>query len=243
MTTATQEVVAARANTLLELGRAGEAVSALTSALAQYPDEPALLDLLARAQLKLDPHAAVETADRLIAAQPASHRGYLLAAIANIFLGRSRQARQHAERAVKLAPNNSLCHAQFAQSMAGQLRNYLRARRAAKTAIELAPNNPVAHVTAGNVALCIGRTSRARRHFRDALQIDPTNSVAQTNYALVRYEYGNTAKALKELSSALRSDPKNPQTRRVFDQVIYRAICDLLIVWFLVNFAVTLLRT
>ena len=243
MTTAIQDVVAARATTLLELGRAGEAVNALRSALAEYPDEPALLDLLARAQLKLDPYAATETAHRLIAAAPASHRGYLLAAIANILLGRPRQARQHAEQAVKQAPRNGLCHAQLAQSLAGQPLNYLRARRAARTALELAPNNPDAHVAAGNVALGIGRTSRAGRHYRDALEIDPTHSVAQTNYAIVRYENGNTAKALKELSNALRSDPKNAQTRRVFDALIYRAIIDLLFVWMFVNLAVIVLTT
>jgi tetratricopeptide (TPR) repeat protein len=236
------QLVAARASTLLELNRSDEAIKALLSGLAEFPDQPALLDVLARAQLKLDPHAAAETAGRLIAVAPDSHRGFLLGSHAHMRLHRRRMARRLAELAVERAPHSGVCHAQLAQSMAGQPLRYRRAKSAARTALELAPTDPDVHVAAGNVALGIGWTRRAGRHYRSALELDPTHSIAQTNRAIVRHEHGNTAKALKELSNALQVDPQNAQTRRAFDAAIYRAICDLLIVWIFVNCAVTVLR-
>ena len=242
MTSPTSQLVAARASTLLELDRFGEAAKTLRSGLAESPDEPALLDLLVRAQLKLDPRAAVETAARLIAVAPDSHRGYLLASTAQMLLGRRRKARSLAQLAVTRAPHSGACHAQLAQSMAGQPLRYRRARRAKRNAIKITPTEPKVNVAAGAVAFGIGRTRRASRHYRAALELDPTHSVAQTNHAIVRHEHGNTAKALKELSNALQLDPKNAQTRRAFDATIYRAICDLLIVWIFVNVAVTVIR-
>ena len=242
MTSATPQLVAARPSTLLEFGRAGEAVKSLLSGLAEFPDAPGLLDLLARAQLKLDPHAAVETAARLIAVEPDSHRGYLLASSAQMLLGRRRKAVRLAELAVTRAPHSGACHAQLAQSLAGHPLRYRRARSAARTGLKLAPTDPNVHIAAGVVAFGVGRSRQASRHYRAALELDPTHSVAQTNHAIVRQEHGNTAKALKELSNAIQLDPKNAQPRRAFDGLIYRTICDLLIVWIFVNMAVTVLR-
>jgi len=230
MTVAAAENIAERAVTLVELDRPADAITLLNSGLAEHPDDPALLDALARAYLDTDVRAAADAAERLAAAVPHSHRGYLLGSIAASAAGDRGRAVQLAKLAVENGPHSAYCHAQLAQalSLSGQHR---RARAAAQTALELAPNTPTPHVTAGNVELSNRRTKRARRHFERALELDPTNSVAQANLAIANRADGNAGKALAELESALRLDPKDPAARRILDRVLHGAIVDLQWVW------------
>jgi tetratricopeptide (TPR) repeat protein len=230
VTVAAAENIAERAATLIELGRPADAIVLLHSGLAEHPDDPALLDALARACLDTDVGAAADAAERLAAAAPHSHRGYLLGSIAASAVGDRRRAVQLAKLAVENGPHSALSHAQLAQALSIS-RQHRRARAAAQTALELAPNTPTPHVAAGNVELANGQTKRARRHFERALELDPTDTVAQANLAIAQRADGNAGKALAELESALHLDPRDPGARRVLDRVLHGAIVDLQWVW------------
>ena len=101
MTVAAAENIAERAATLIELGRPADAIVLLHSGLAEHPYDPALLDALARAYLDTDVRAAADAAERLAAAAPHSHRGYLLGSIAASAVRDRRRAVQLAKLAVE----------------------------------------------------------------------------------------------------------------------------------------------
>lgn len=236
------ELVAARAQALVARNRHRQAAQLLERALGEEPHDEELLDLLAQAQLELDPPRAVDTAGRLVAAAPDSHRGHLLASFALDRLGDQRGAVASARKAVELAPWLPVTHTQLAQALVGRRRSYGEARRAAARALELAPDDAAVYVTAGNVELGRGRSRRARRLYRRALELDPMLSAAHVNVALTDNVHGNLGSAFGGLQSVLALDPADEAARRVLDNVVYTALVHLLWVALVVSWAVAILR-
>ncbi len=228
MTAEAASTAAVRAETLIDLGRHGDAVPLLEQALATRPDDVELLDLLAQAQLPIDVRAAAETAARLVADSPQRPRGHLLASFAALDLGRRQQAVAHAQRAVELAPWDAIAHAQLAQSMA--TRGPLRRRRAlklARRAIDLAPESSVGYVAAGNVELASGSARRAEKWYRKALELHPTDGAAQVNLAITDGRRGRLNSAYAGILARLEADPSDEFALRLLDSTLYRTIAHL----------------
>jgi tetratricopeptide (TPR) repeat protein len=235
----TTESAAARADALIDAGRAHEAVVIVNQALAHDPDDVDLLGVLARAQLDVDPAGARATAMRLISLRPESPQGYLFGSFAAAATRDRKAAAAFAEHAIAKAPNLGEAHAQLAQALANDRKRRRHARGAAARALELAPHSTLSRIAAGNVELGAGRKRQAAEHYRQALEIDPTNTVAMTNLAIVSKSRWNTGGALGGLQSTLALDPNDPQARRTLDRILHAAIIDLQ--WLVVGLAAILL--
>jgi tetratricopeptide (TPR) repeat protein len=239
----TVTAAAARAEALLEVDRHAEAVPLLERALAAAPDDEWLLDLLAQAQLVVDPQAALETAGRLAQVDPQSHRGPLLTALAYGRLGDQWRRVESARRAVVQAPWHPAVQAYYAQSLVGRRGNALKeARAAAATAIELAPEDSIGYVTAGNVELGRGRVKEAEAYYRRALEVDPTSADAQAKVALIHGVQGRLNHAYGDVESLLRVDPRDPVARVVLDETIYATLVHLQWIVIAVAFLVGILK-
>jgi tetratricopeptide (TPR) repeat protein len=222
------ESAAARAAALIDLARHGEAVPLLQQALASRPHDAGLLDLLAHAQLHVDPRAAAEVASRLVEAAPQSHRGYLLGSFAAMELGRRRDAVALARQAIELAPYVAMNHAQLAQALAmKRLIRYRRAMRVARRAIELAPESPVGYIAAGNVELASGSGRRAQKWYRKALELQPTDRAARVNLAIADRRRGRLDDAYAGILTRLEHDPRDAFALRLLDSMIYRTLASL----------------
>lgn len=225
----TEEVTTAataRARGLVDLGRAGEALPLLRDALAHAPHDPRLLDLLAQAEVAVDPAAGRATAAALAAATPESHRGYLLGSVAALGCDDQRDAERLARLAVARGPHVGMCHAVLAQALAGR-RRFRKARAAARRAIVLDPGSSTTHVVAGCVELAGRRKRKARRLFERALELDPADPDAQKNLAIANGALGEVTTAPEILQSLLALDPRDADARRLFDRVIGATIADL----------------
>jgi len=223
---------------LLDLGRAQAAIELVEHALAHEPDDPELLDVLACAQIEVDPRRAQVSAARLAGVDPGGHRGYLLGSIAVLQLGYVQEAIRLAQTAALNAPSHAPCHAHLAQALARDARQLDRGRASARTALELAPNSALSHVAAGNVELHAGRRPAARRHYRRALELDPTNTTAQMNLAVIGGVERDVGGTLQSLQALLALEPNEAGARDLFDHFFQNAVIDLL--W-VVTFAALIL--
>ena len=191
------------------------------------PDDPELLDVLATAQLQLDKEQCLVTAQQLIAINPASYRGHLIASIALDDLGRKDDAERHAHAAIESSPWLQICYVVLVDTIAGRKGREREARAAAQRAIELEPDAPVGYMVAGNVELGYGNRPAAERWYKKALEIDPTYTPAQTNLALARQLGGDLNNAVLDVDSLLTLDPQDADARRVLDEVVYTTLIHL----------------
>ena len=236
------EFPAVRAQTLIELDRHDEAVPLLLQALASDPDDTWLLDLLAQAQLQVDPAAALATSRKLIALEPDDHRGHLLAALAARKSAGARDAERHARQAVELAPHSPNAHVVLAQTLVDRKRKLREAMRHAKEAVELAPHDAMGYLTAGNVELRRGHGRQADVWYRRALDLDPTDQTAAANLALTHSVRGRPAEALAEASALLRVDPQDEWARHVLHDAVYTTLVHLQWVALVIAFVAAIAR-
>jgi tetratricopeptide (TPR) repeat protein len=227
---------------LIELDRHAEAMPLVERALADSPEDEELLDLLAQAQLEVDPGAAATTAARLAGIAPDSYRGYLIGSLAASQLGRGRDAIGLARRSVELAPWDARARSQLAQSLVGRRFKYREALREAEEAVALAPEDTGGYVTAGNVELGRGRLRRAKRWYEQALEVDPADGIAQHNVALTSKVQGRMGASLGEVTALLAVDPRDERGRTLLDEVVYTTLVHLQWVVVVLAFAVGLLR-
>jgi tetratricopeptide (TPR) repeat protein len=218
---------AARAEALIDLDRHAEAIPLLQRALTSSPEDEWLLDLLAQAQLEVEPASALVTARRLIGLDPDGHRGHLLAALAAGKAGLPRDAERHAREAVRTGSFDPNAHAVLAQSLVDRKHKLREAMRHAKQAIDLAPHASVGYVTAGNVELRRAHARRADLWYRRALDVAPTDRTAQANLALARSVRGRVADALSDADALLRVDPQDEWARHVLDGAVYTTLVHL----------------
>jgi tetratricopeptide (TPR) repeat protein len=230
-----------RSHGLVEVGRNAEAIDLLQRALAANPNEPALLEALAEAQLSVDPKAALETAGRLSARLPEHFRGHQLLALASSALRRDKQAVAHARDAVAAAPDRAGSHILLADTLARR-RKTREARKAAARALELAPDRANSHVVSGNVELAAGHSSRAERAYRRALELDPYNATAQQNLVIAQKAGNKLASALSTAHGRVRFDPSDDTSRRQLDGVVYSTLVHLQWLVALLAFIVLVLR-
>lgn len=196
-----------RADALLELGRGEEARRMAAAALAEDPEDPALLALLTRAHLQLDEdQAAFDSALRVVAAAPDDEWGHRLVSIALQRLGQHGEALRAATAAVRLDPDSWRTHLQYALA-ASHVPGYLpSARQAADRTVQLAPHEPDAHFASGSVAHRQHEFERAREAYERTLALDPEHSSARHNLTQLdsplRYR-----RAARGYVATLRSDP------------------------------------
>jgi Flp pilus assembly protein TadD len=231
--------IAARAEALLEVERTDEAIDVLVRGLAADPDDTWLLGVLVRAQLDVDPQAAVQTAERLVALEPWSSLAHRYCSIAYQALGRRDPALHHAREAVAKAPQDPWAHSTLATAIGGSKnKTQLDALQAAGKAIELAPNSTAGYFAAGRVEMDAGHWKNAGKWFERVLEIDPYDEPAQINLALAHEATGHIAPALRGMDGLLRFDPTDAHARTRLDDIVYTALVHFL--WIVLFFAYVL---
>jgi tetratricopeptide (TPR) repeat protein len=220
--------IVARAEALVDAGRPHQAIELLSKELAIAPDDVAMLRILIRAQLLVDPAAALASAQLLVAREPESEDGHYFAALAYDELGNRKAAVQSARTAMALAPDDPHVLMAFAITRSRRPRGRGEGMRAAKRAIELAPEDSAGYVAAGAVELHAGHWRRSAKWFERALEIDQHDQMAQINLAIAKQGAGNVAAALGGVDGMLRFDPNDKDAREVLDDVVYTTLVHLL---------------
>jgi tetratricopeptide (TPR) repeat protein len=220
--------IVARAEALVDAGRPQQAIELLSKELGTAPDDALMLRSLARAQLLVDPGAALGSAQRLIALAPEDEDGYYFAALAHDELGNRQAAVESARAAMALAPDDPHVLMAFAITRSRRPRGHRESMRAANRAIEVAPESSAGYVAAGAVELHAGHWRRSAKWFERALEIDPHDAMAQINLAIAKQGAGNVAAALGGVDGMLRFDPSDRDAREVLDDVVYTTLVHLL---------------
>ena len=211
-----------RADALLELHRAEEALPLLARAIAADPSAARPHCLLALALLEIDRTGdALDAARQASAAEPDDEWALRLQALALSRRHRPRSARRLAEAAVRLHPTAWETHVTLAALLGN--RRLPAARAAAAEAVRLAPERAETHAAASSVALRQSRWSDAEAMARRALAIDPTDFQATTNLALALQGQGRGHEAVDVSLAAAQLHPNSPISRRTFQDSVVQA--------------------
>jgi tetratricopeptide (TPR) repeat protein len=216
-----------RARTLIGLGRFDEAASKLHQLLGQDPENSAAWCLLAQAQLgRHDAQAALEAANRAVAAAPESSWAHRLRSIALRDLDDHDEAIAAAYAAIKWAPNDWQGYSWLA-GLFSQIKSRRReAMPAAEYGVALAPHESRAYLVLGAAAAANGKRKEAEDALRRALAIDPQNSdahnaLARLNVRQSRFgRAGTLAEAAGGFQAAVRADPRAAGSSRNLELVL-----------------------
>jgi len=242
MTGVREGSAAGRAQTLNDLGRAAEALTVVSSGLAQEPQDVDLLVQGAVALVQLDrDDEAVRYCLAAAAADPDSVVVQKVLSVALRGAGDRVGAYHAAVRATQLAPHDPGAHIQVAHS-ASDLRDPHNGRMAAEYALRLAPSSPSAHLAMVAALFPPGSppskaTMReAEQHARTALSLRPDDHVALNELARIQMARGRLVSAAGHLSTSVRAAPFETVMQRNMDLVLTGLIARfhwiLFLVWF-----------
>ena len=242
MTDVREGSAAGRAQTLNDLGRAAEALTVVSSGLAQEPQDVDLLVQGAVALVQLDrDDEAVRYCLAAAAADPDSVVVQKVLSVALRGAGDRVGAYHAAVRATQLAPHDPGAHIQVAHS-ASDLRDLHNGRMAAEYALRLAPSSPAAHLAMVAALFPPGTppakaTMReAEQHARTALSLRPDDHVALNELARIQMARGRLVSAAGHLSTSVRAAPFETVMQRNMDLVLTGLIARfhwiLFLVWF-----------
>lgn len=211
-----------RVQSLVELGRYAEARDAVRSLLAEQPDDPVLLGLLAQALLGLDDdRGALEVGNRLVGVAPEEEYGHRICSIALLALKIPQGAVAAAAEAVRLAPLSHRTHVQYAMAALGIPSLLQDARAAAFRAAELGPHDADAHFVIGLVHEALHQPDTARQAYRRALALEPGHTAAQNNLTLLDSRF-RLRSAARGFATALSHDPQASYVHQNLDLLAYR---------------------
>ena len=196
-----------RADQLIKVGRARDAIPLVLQALAMRPDWHEALCTLALAHLQSgNALEALSAADRATGASPDAEWGHRLRAFALLRLGRHKAARYAAEQAVRLAPlaRETLCVLAEVE-IAGGMTTF--AGETCGMLLEVAPEWEETHDLLGRVALAEQRYADAEASFLRALAIRSDYWQSLNNLALSLRAQGRHKEAVERLHQAVRLAP------------------------------------
>jgi tetratricopeptide (TPR) repeat protein len=207
------QTTAARASTLLGLGRPDDAERLVRAALRTEPNDPRLLVLLSQALLDRKVfHEAHEAAARAVSADP--HDAIALSCLAAAAAGRGKysDSLRAVDRAVELAPDWGDLHRQRAEILRAK-GEPAAALVAARHARKLSPNSAEIAATLGEILAANGEHDEARSEIARALSLDPESARAHRGAGYVQLRQGGGTQSIARYREALRLDPTSTTTR------------------------------
>ncbi|MEV0902463.1 hypothetical protein [Actinoplanes sp. NPDC049802] len=199
-----------RAGALLDVGRDDQAAATLRAALAETPDDAALLTLLAFTQRRRrDLPGALAAAEAALAADPGRSESHVEHAEVLLALLRDAAARTAAGQAVSLAPNHPAGHLTLARALAAE-RRFTDAGAAAARGLALAPRSVEALLTVADVARLAGRRDDAEEAVRAALRIEPGSDYGRWLLAMLDADRLRVRRSLRTLRDVARDNPGRP---------------------------------
>ena len=164
-----------------------EAIALLRAVLAEDPHDLDALGVLGDAQLAdHDPDGALATATIAIELDPERDLPHRQASIAASRRGLHREAIAHAEKAIRLAPDDHRGFVALARALLRAKRHLEQARHVAVRAIVLAHDEAEPHLVFGMVSRAEGEDAAAEAAFRRVLQLDPGNVAALNELARLK---------------------------------------------------------
>lgn len=209
---------AERANELLTSGEARAARELLLPLYERFPEEPAVQQLLAKAELELGAcDAALEVLERARASDPDQFKLELLTGQALARKGANKRALTHLERARELNPA-------FAPTLAAlgecqlQLGQAAAAEETLTRALAAGSDAQRTQLVLGQAAMAQGTPealARARATFQAAAENFPGAAAPWAFLAEAQARAGERAAAERSLAEAERRDPKNERLELV----------------------------
>lgn len=210
------ELVVARAERLLEIGRADEALAMLQADQRTATDASALVTIAqCHHQLDRDDEAA-EAAERSLAVDPDRAGGWLMLALARMGQGRPVDAVPAANRGVELAPWFPPAHSVAARVNA-DLGRFDPALHHAHKVLELDPDGPAGWIAVCRVEIAQQRWDEAAMAANQALARDPENDEARVLLSVAQVNSprdAGRAQAMETLAATLRDNPDQDNIRR-----------------------------
>ena len=198
----------ARADALLQLGRASEAAKLASTALAESPDSCELLCTLSRALEAQGRHeGALEAAGRAVVADPERALPQMLVSHSLLSLGRREEAIAPARAAVRMRPSSWAPHSTLSRALAQQQPPSEEAMDEARRAVSLAPDVAAAHFAVGYAAMRLRDIGEAVAAFQRVLALDPDNAPALNNLATLRMKQGRLVDAAGGFRAAAAAQP------------------------------------
>ncbi len=210
-----------RAEYLLRVGRAEEARAQLSGLLLTEPNNGDVLALESIvAVVQNDKAAALDFAQRAVAAAPNSFRPYAALSYAQQANFKLEEALEAARRAAELAPDSALLRARTAeiQLSLGRVRS---AEREAIEAVRLNPNESRAHLILGFVHLAQIDTKKATEDFTRAIELDSTEPLARLGLGLATIREGRLQEGREQIEIAVALDPTNSLVRSYVGKAYY----------------------
>jgi tetratricopeptide (TPR) repeat protein len=216
---------AERAEHLRAIGRLADAEQAARTALADDPQDGALLGTLSAVLLSAERFTeGLAAADAAVAADPEDERAHRLRTLHLIGLGRPVEAVHAGHVCVTMLPDEpapATCYARALQA-AGRLGD---AMAVAHRVVALAPDTAGAHLLLADVASDLSdrrSLATARAAYEQALRLDPQNALAQHDLAVLDARSHRPARALRGLIDAGRMDPGEPAILRTVAAVMWQ---------------------
>lgn len=194
---------------LLAAGRLQDARSKAKNLLDRAPKSPIANYLMARVELQAgNPSQALAHAQAVLAAQPSSGHGYMMAGAAHLMLGQTTQAERQLERAVANEPDNVQARRLLAQTRLG-----LQAPDRALEALgPLAQGtDPDAASLAGIASIRAGDPDAAVEIFQRQLEQRPGDDELRSLLAVSLMAAGRIDEALAELGRVSTSNAATKQ--------------------------------
>jgi Flp pilus assembly protein TadD len=180
----------------------------LSTALAENPDDPALLTEYARVGVySKDFQSAAASAYAALARQPNDELTMRLYALALDGLGRHGEALWMAWRNVTDNPQVHLAHHVYARMLSDAGRSS-DAIVVINEALRLEPTYSDSRVLRASILRKLGRFDESDADYHDVLSVDPDHAVAAHNLAVNRLDTGKLASATRGLLGAARLDPE-----------------------------------
>jgi tetratricopeptide (TPR) repeat protein len=136
--------------------------------------------------------------------------------------GRYREAIDHYQEAVRLAPTRSWLRRDLARALMkdGQID---RAIGECSIAVRIEPTSPEAHVDLGAALALASRTTEAIAQYTEALRLKPDYALAHNNLAIALAAVGQLQDAIEQEQEALRLGPAQAEWHFQLGVFLYRA--------------------
>ena len=210
-----------RAEALLRRGHVDEALVEMDAALAGDPTSGGVYSLRAVVQVaKNDKSAAIDSAQKAIAANPRDHRAWLALSYAYQASFKLEGARDAARKAQQLQPNSSLLQARVAE-LSLSLGYTREAEEAARSAIAADAAESHAYNVLGFVQLAQSNTTEARAQFEAAIERDSFAALPRLGLGLALIRGGRLTYGREQIEIALALDPGNSLLRSYIGKAYY----------------------
>lgn len=179
----------------------------LGQALAENPNDPAVLAQYARVEHLLGHHeVAANSAYSALSQEPTHEHAMRIYSLALEGLRRHHEALWMAWRTVTTHPQEPLAHYLYA-SLLRQGHRPLDALVVVTEALRLNSQDADFHVLRGLILKDLGRVAESSQAYHEALRLEPGHANAMNNLAVNRLKRGKLSKALSGFMGAAQADP------------------------------------